>query len=751
MNKASVTDGNGKSFSRRTFLRGAAAAAVGIVAVENGYEFVYPKGAFADEASPETVRHSYCDMCNHTPKCGITATVKEDKIVRIESRAGYPNSPLCAKGLSSLQELYDPHRLLHPMKRTNPKGEGDPGWEQITWDEAYETICAALTKVKEEMGPEGVFFFCGDPKEPRAAVNRLANLFGSPTYGNESSTCAYATLIGTGLVYGFQTLGANPNDKSKTCLIWSLNPAWSLPNRFGKLMDAKEKGCKFIIVDPRVTPTVTGLADIHLQPRPGTDGALALGIAHVMLRDGYYDQEFCENWTHGFDEFKDYVAEFTPEKVSEITWVPVEKIEAAAKLWGEETPGAFISSASPQVHHTNAGNNMRAIASLVALAGNVDVAGGLQIAPGLPFDLFAATPAFNREDIYDAELAQKRYDLEDFPVWTKFVKQMQVNRFPEYVDEGKIKAMVMWGGNTMMWPQTQVYQEAIKKLDFSCAADYYIRPWTHDYVDILLPAAMCFERMAPFAVFGRKIYLREPVVAPRGEAREDWQIALELGCKLGYEEECFGGSVEAALEEVLRTTDLGVTMQMLRDNPDGYVVPGAAPYEPKKYETGKIRKDGKPGFNTPSGKIEFVSEIMLSCGFEGLPEYNEPVYSPVSTPDLAAQYPLVLNTGSRVPMYTHSKLRDCPWLNQFMPEPIVRMHPNTAEERGLADGDAVRVFNQLGEIEVKLEVTNLVLPGVVDLFHGWSQANVNNLISRDFDHVTGYPPFKSALCQVERI
>ncbi|MEG0504054.1 MAG: twin-arginine translocation signal domain-containing protein, partial [Raoultibacter sp.] len=134
--------------SRRAFLKGAAAAAVGIAAVEGGFEFVYPEGAFADENAPEVKKHTYCDMCNHTPKCGITATVKEDKIVRVESRAKYPNSPLCAKGISSLQELYDPHRLLYPMKRTKPKGQGDAGWEQIAWDEAYDTIVAAMNKVK---------------------------------------------------------------------------------------------------------------------------------------------------------------------------------------------------------------------------------------------------------------------------------------------------------------------------------------------------------------------------------------------------------------------------------------------------------------------------------------------------------------------------------------------------------------------------------------------------------------------------
>ena len=473
-----------------------------------------------------------------------------------------------------------------------------------------------------------------------------------------------------------------------------------------------------------------------------------------MLRDGLYDAAFCEEWVLGFEEFRAYVQDFTPEKVEEITWVPADKIEAAAQMWGQETPGAFITSAAPTVHGSNAGNTQRAICSLVALAGNLDVTGGLPINAGLPFTAFADTMAFERVDLYGkGGLQAKRFDAEDFPVWAYFNKNMQANRFPEYIDEGKIKVMMMWGGNAMMWPQSDVYQKAIGKLEFSAAADYYIRPWTHNFMDIVLPVAMCYERMAPFAVFGRKIYLREPVVPPAGEAREDYQIVFELGCRLGLEEDCFGGSVEAALENILQTTGLGITMQDLRDHPEGYVVPSDGKPTDRKYATGGIRSDGQPGFNTPSGKVEFLCQVMKECGWpddELLPRYKEPVYSPVSTPDLAKDYPLVLNTGSRVPMYTHSKLRDCPWLNQFMPEPIVRLHPRDAEERGLQEGDMVRVFNQLGEVSAKLEVTNLVLPGVIDMFHGWEDANVNKLVSRDFDPVTGYPPYKEGLCQVER-
>ena len=256
-------------------------------------------------------------MCNHVPKCGIAATVKDGKIVRVESRDKYPASPICAKGLASLQELYDPHRLTAPMVRTNEKGTGTPEWKEIAWEEAYERIASEFNRVKEEYGPEKVLFYCGDPKEPRGAMARVATLFGSPCYGAESSTCAAATWISAWLTMGALSMGTDPGDATASALVWSLNPAWSQPYRFGQMMKHKERGCKFVVVDPRITPTVTGLADIHLQLRPGTDGALAAGFLHVMFRDGMYDKDFAENWTHGLPELQAYVEEYTPERVEE--------------------------------------------------------------------------------------------------------------------------------------------------------------------------------------------------------------------------------------------------------------------------------------------------------------------------------------------------------------------------------------------------------------------------------------------------
>ena len=736
-----------QKITRRTFLAGSAAVAGACAA--GSFTICHPEGAVAADA-PEEVRYTYCDMCNHVPKCGIAATVKDGKIVRVESRDKYPASPICAKGLASLQELYDPHRLTAPMVRTNEKGTGTPEWKEITWEEAYERIASEFNRVKEEYGPEKVLFYCGDPKEPRGAMARVATLFGSPCYGAESSTCAAATWISAWLTMGALSMGTDPGDATASALVWSLNPAWSQPYRFGQMMKHKERGCKFVVVDPRITPTVTGLADIHLQLRPGTDGALAAGFLHVMFRDGMYDKDFAENWTHGLPELQAYVEEYTPERVEEITGVPAEKLEAAVKLIYENAPSTLVSSSAGACHATNVGNFQRAVFQIISLMGSLDVPGGMAISPGLPFDYTATTAGLRLEGLYEEKnLFDLRPDKDDFPVWAHYNKMIQVNKLPEYVEEGKIRAGVLLGANAMMWPQTPLYQEAIKNMEFTVAIDYYMRPWTHDYVDMLLPAAMCYERMAPIAVFGRKIFLREPVVEPAGQAREDWRILLELGCALGFEEECFGGSVEAALEDMMAGSGLGITLADLREHPEGYDVPGE-PTEPRHYETGGLRKDGEPGFNTPTGKIELVSTVLEQYGFEGLPVYEEPVYSPVSTPELAMDYPLVLNSGGRVPYYTHSKLRDLPWLNQFMPEPVVRLHPKDAEARGIVDGDPVRVFNQFGEVAMKAELSNIVLPGAVDVIHGWQQADINLLTSRDFCPITGFPPFRSGLCEVAK-
>lgn len=687
--------------------------------------------------------YTFCDACNQMPMCGLRFRVK-DFTVKIENWPHFPNSPLCARAYALVQELYHPQRLLYPLMRSRPKGSEDPCWVRITWDEAYKVITSNLNEIKEKYGPESIVFYVGNPKEPRAAVQRLCYTFGSPNYATESSTtCRRAAQLAEMLTFGFPTLGSPPTEESKLCVIWGTNPAWSRPFLMTKLLDAKDRGVKFIVVDPRKTPTVEKLADFHLQLRPATDGALALGIINVMIKEEIYDKNFVEKWVYGFEQLRKYSEGFTPEIVEKITWIPAKRIVEAAHTIADNTPVTFLVSSSSTTHNRNGVQNHRAILALIALTGCLDIVGGIQIPTYQPIPTWdIGDPIFTRRIELLPRLKDKRLDLIDFPVWAEYMFEVQLNKLPEYVKAGKVKAMIMWGGNLMMWPQSHEYQDALKELELVIAIDYFYRPWTHNYVDILLPAATCFERKAPFAFFGRKIYARR-TIKPLGECKEDWQIVFELGVRLGYVEEFWKGDVSTGLNTIL--SRWGLRLEELENNvEDGITIPTPGPELYKKYELGKLRADGKPGFPTPTSKIEVYSTILEKYGFNPLPEFKMPM-------EPTDKYPLILITGSRVPCYAHSRYRELPWLRQLMPEPVVNINPEDASERNIEEEDSVIVESPWGRIKVKAHLTMIVPRGVVDVLHGWHNANVNELIPREFDPISGFPPFKECICEVRKL
>jgi anaerobic selenocysteine-containing dehydrogenase len=690
--------------------------------------------------------YTFCDGCNEVPFCGIRFTRKGDVVTSVESWPGFPAGPLCSKGYATLQRLYNPGRLLYPLKRTNPKGAADPGFERISWDAAYEAIVGNLQRIKEEHGPHRVFFYVGDPKEPRAAVQRLAVAYGSVNYGCESSTaCRRAAQLAEVLTYGFPTMGSLPTAETKAMMIWGTNPAYSGQPYMchGALADAKERGVKYIVVDPRNTPLVGTLADIHLAPRPATDAALAAGLMHVIFAEGLEDKSFCEDWIHGLEELKSYVGGFSPGRAAEITGVPAEKTVQAARLYASNRPCGFMSGSQGTTHNHNAVNNHRALLMVPAVCGSIDVAGGIA-KPTNPLEGTGGPwadgpPGFClRQSLLD--MAKHRLDREEFPVWAEKMFEVETNHLVEWVNEGKLKAFLGWGLNTMIWAQSKEYQKAIASLEFSMAVDYFYRPWSHDIVDVVLPAAMNFERRAPFAIHGRTLYGRTPV-PPQGECREDWQIALEIGDRLGYKDLFYGGDVEAACDDIM--SQWGLDYSSLRENIErGVTVPAKGPEVLQKHEKGLNRPDGRPGFPTPTGKIEAVSTTLAEHGYPALCEHKDPLRT-------SAEYPLVMVSGSRLPFITHSKWReDAPWLLELQGEPMVDINPEDAAARGLKLGDPVMIRSAWGEIRVRAKPTIMMPPGVVGMVHGWVDANINDLVPREFDPISGYPPFKETPCEV---
>lgn len=708
------------------------------------------RGDLLSESLSESTAYTFCDACSQVPYCGIKAYLMNGRIVQVESWEDYPNRPLCSKGFATLQRQYHPQRIGYPVKRVSPKGSSDIRFARISWEEAYGIIVSKMKEIKERFGPEAVLFYCGDPKEMRPAVLRLARIFGSPNFGTESSTCFRAAALAAQLTLGLITVFNLPSQDTKTVLIWGTNPAWSAPYNMRTLFNAKDSGAKFVVVDPRKTPVATKLSDIHLQPRPGTDSALALGMINAIIDKGFYDKEFVEKWIYGFDALKDYVKDFTPENVEKITWVPADKIVESAMLLSINRPCTLMAGASTLVHTTNAVQTFRAILTLILLTGNFDVPGGFTVPTyPLPFTSHIMGDADFVMENRMTEIKAKRVDREYVPVWAELVtEQIQTNFLPEYVKNGRIKMAILFGANVTMWPQFQEYQEAFKNMEFTVAVDYFFKPWTHNYVDIVLPAATNYERFEPFAVFGRKIYARKPVVKPYLEAKSDWQIVFDLAVRLGYADEFWEGDTKKGLDFMLQKVALTLDEIPI---PDGITVPAPGPEEYRKYEKGLLRKDGKPGFPTPTGKVEIWSTILEKHGYNPLPVFKEPEESPVSRPDLAQRYPLVLITGSRVPMYTHSKLRELSWLRDLMPYPIANINPEDAEKRGINEGDLIVIENSHGRIKVHAHLTYIVPQGVVDVFHGWAiipEAHVNVLIPRLFDPISGFPGYKTGLCEL---
>lgn len=729
------------TLSRRSFV---GAAALGTAAVmAGGLQAITPEKAHADETG-ESYVYTSCPMCNQSVFCGLKGTIKDGKLVRVEGNEQHSKPKPCLKGLTSLQNLYDPNRLLYPLKRTNPKkGIGqDPAWQRISWDEALSTIAAKFNETKATYGAQAVVFNSGDPKEHLPLFQRVAALFGTPNVSWGGAQCAFAAAMSGILNYG-TTATTMPTADTKVHLQWGSNIAWSLypqPTAYKGMLDAKQAGCKYIVVDTRMTPTARQLADIYLQPRPGTDGALALAMANVIIEEDLIDHGFVENWTTGFDEYKAYVKEFTPEAAEKITWVPADDIRTAARMWAEGGTGTMWVSPHSTTHHTNGVQSTRAIMLLPALMGYWDRDGCRKVAPGVT----GTDDATFRLASESKKLLDQRAGVDRWPVWSMMSTYFQNNGLLEYINDGIIHSGLFLGTNLMNFPQTNLVQEAISTLDFAVGVDIHLNSWTHDYMDMVLPTAVCWERVAPFQAQPTGIIGSQAAMAPAGEAREDWQFLLDLGCALGFQEECFNGDLKAAMQSYLDAGGSGATVDDIQAAlPGVYKLPMAGEWKPKGYEA--------KGFGTPSGKVEFKSGVLEKFNFDGLPIYEEPHISPVATPDVYEKYPLILTTGNRVPWYVHSKYRHTPWLNQFMPEPIVNMSHADAEARGLVEGDAVRVFNQFGDIRFKVALTNMMHPGNVEILHGWEQSNSCLLIDRAYDPISGFPTFKDALCEIEKV
>ncbi len=669
-------------------------------------------------------KRTTCYQC--TTDCAFEAHVDEQgRVVKL-------TGPECDRGTAQLPIQYHRDRLLYPQRRDGSR---------ITWDAALDEIVTNLKRIRDTHGPEAVVFLAGYTKEARPYLQRLAHAFGSPNFATESSCCFSSTYVAGELNFGhdfgyFLAGSRTDSPRTQALLVWSTNPSESSIPYDKHFAVQDRQGRPRIVVDPRRTP-LAEKADVHLQIRPGTDGALALGLHHLLFKNGWVDGPFLARWASGLDAFAEYIEQFPPDRVARICRIPAERIEAAARILGTRKPWMLMISPNSTVHHSNGLQNHRAILLLTAVTGNLDIEGGnrrfIKKVAAKPIDLFQ-----ERIKKLPPRIGQDR-----FPVWAAHYPEAHAMVMSDAILDGKpykVRAVVGVGVNMMMWPDSKRFSKALSSLEFFATADFFHTPTTK-LAHIVLPAATALEREALIAWGKGRLVYRQAVVQPEGEARPDAQMLLDLGCRLGLPE-FWGGDFRASIRDRL-TAIPDVSLDDLLAKPLGLSINEGDILPERAYET--------LGFHTPSGKIEFDSEELRRADQDGLPVYNEPLESPVSTPDLAKKYPLILTSGGRSKHFTHSQHRNVESLRAKEPHPRLQIHPSDAKARGIAEGDAIAISSPRGSITMRAWLTEVVAPGVVHAFHGWAEANVNELTcDAHLDPVSGFPAFKSSLCQVAK-
>jgi anaerobic selenocysteine-containing dehydrogenase len=705
----------------------------------------YDRGCLIENKipTPETgieIRKTICAICSGN--CGVNAYVKDDKVVKVEGMPEFPPSlgTLCAKGNANRQYIYNADRVLTPLRRVGERGSGS--FTPISWDQAYAEIAEKLLKIKAETGPEAVVIGVGYTKWLRPFAQRLGISFGTPNFATESSSCYFATSMAAKLTYG--CWGA-PDIKNADCLlIWSKNIFASGTFSAKKLIDAREKGLKIIEVSPMVTHQ-TRFADIRLGLRPGTDGALALGMANVIISENLHDTAFVERWTMGFDAYKTYVRQFTPEITESITGVPAHLIQAAARLFATSKGSCIMTSASPTVHHTNGVQNHRAIICLSGLTGNFDAPGGNYVVPETWVHTGTGFRTRQDEFMYPRpfDSMPPRVGQDKFPVWAELVPESQAMCLADQIQNAKpypVKALIAFGYNHRMWPGSDALTASLKKLDFFVDIDPFMTD-TAQLADIVLPACSSFERSELRFYPGNHVIYTQPVIPPVGQSKSDSEIIFELAKYIAPDDDLMGHGYEACLDWILEPS--GLTIEELKKHPAGMTV--------KNLTMPGYRKYLQEGFATPSGKMEFTSGRLQEAGHDALPVYREPALSPVSRPEVADQYPLVLGTGTRLPMYIHSRTFRNSWNRSLHPQPTVTINAADAARRGIANGDEVQLSTPRHAIQVRAAVTGTIPPGVANIYHGWPDVEVNHLIDPDYlDPISGFPGYKSLVCEVQK-
>ncbi|UNM01936.1 molybdopterin-dependent oxidoreductase [Citrobacter freundii] len=714
--------------NRRSFLKGL--IALGTVAALPG-GLLTSRCALAQPPipfNPKTYK-IYRNACprNCYDTCSLKTWVKDDVITFVEGapESTFTHGTPCVKGLSYPRRVYSPDRIKYPMVQ-DVRGSGN--WRRISWDEAMQRIATKMLEIKKK-----------DGSMLGLAMTKYSGKFGVLNYAVEGmmSSLGYTTrFAGTpcwpagidAQNYDMGDMWCNdPEDfvKAKYIIIWGANPAWCSMHTMKYIYQAREKGAKVVVIDPLLTQTAAK-ADLYLRVRPGSDGALALGMARHLVDKGLVDQDFVNNYSHGYPEFEAYLRNsVTVEWASEICGLSADVIRQLAEEFTAVNPATVWIGYGMQ-RHVNGGANVRAIDAFVAMTGNIGIEGGgaryghlhtwgfnynamLQKPPvgsiGMPgaagttseFGSVGEVAQYSDRSLNINQTAKGILEANEPPVRMLWVACK--NPFAQDFDRSKM-------------------EKAFEKLEMVVCADQFFNE-TVQHADIVLPVTTAFEEWNVDASYWHYwLSINQPAIKPMYEAKCDLEIAVLLSRTINKLEP---GSCTFPQEfNHKRWLDQEFNDGMakmfgisswddLLDGPKKAILPSSAAWYDRK-------------FKTPSGKFEFRSELCEKNGHTALPEYK---------PEAKSTLPFHLFTP-HVQFGIHSQFINLDWMQVFYPEPFVYMHPISAEKRGIAENDLVKVFNTVGEVELRAKVTANVPEDFLVMYEAWfpkRKYNVQNVVA----------------------
>jgi len=706
-------------------------------------------------------------------QCLLKVHIKDGVINRIETDDGAePQLRACCRGRAQRQRVYAPDRLKFPMKRVGARGEGK--FERISWDEALDTIAGEIKRIRETYGSGAIALRGGGADlgilHSRRTTDRLLGISGgySQTWGYISHEGGrYASLATFGTAHTRSSRSDLLN--SRLIILWGLNPTETVQdcNTCWYLAQAKEAGIRIIAIDPKYTDTAAILAHQWIPIRPGTDAAMLIAMAYVMIEENLQDQKFLDTYTIGFEQFKDYVLGVedgvpkTPAWAEGITEVPAATIENLAREYATTKPAALMAGIAPG--RTAYGDQYhRATHTLAAMTGNIGIRGGdaggrwWTTVEGYSFMKLEGMQVRNP---VDDDAPPRKHSLTGGEIRDN--GRINTSQIADAILKGKAggypfdyKIFYIMNSNYLnQAPNLNKTVQAFHKVEFIVVQEQFMTA-TAKFADILLPVNTFLERNditigegVPFYGFMNK------AIEPLYESKSQLEIAAGLAARLGITD--YNDKTE---EEWLRT------MVEKSEIPDFDKFRRKGIYRPEIAENyiafqKQIEDPANNPFPTPSGKIEIYSQRLADMNDPEVPPVPKYIETWESRNDpLAKKYPLQLIT-THFKRRAHTQFETLPWLRELQTQ-AVQINPVDAETRGIRDGDEVRVFNDRGEMIIRAKVTERIMPGVVDIWQGaWydpdergvDRGGCTNVLSSDRISGGGSVPYNTGLVQVQKL